>query len=341
MVAVARAGNLPPPSASRPKSLSPHPSPPKMALVQDMADYTVDLVHDDLKTLLQVSLVSRVWVSRTRSYLFKSLKITDYKLLYLDPSCLLPLCKYVKTLHFAQTTSADPLYILRWFEHSEPHTLAVHSLELHILGQRTVRRCFEKFPCASITTLELHDISPTNETLLTLLSLFPNAGNLTISINEWKNGRPNSKETKTRSGGRKFASGSFKSFDPPGRRPWGCNRGKLLHTIATLLPQFQTASLGVKEQSWAEIEAFLDSCSSSLRNLFLMLPPRKFWSCIPSTVPHAQFANVQGVPSIPIGQTITILRSSKNYASVHQPMTLLPNTSTYSCVRSYHHVCDE
>ena len=358
MVAAVRAGDLSPlphfPGHSAHISHS-----PRMAMVQDMADCIVDLVHDDPKTLLRVSLVSRVWVSRTRPYLFKSLKITDSKLRYLDPYCLPPLCKYVKTLYFTWTTTIEPRHILRWFERSEPHTLVVHSLQLHGIDEQTVRQSFAKFPSTSITTLDLRDISPTKKTLLTFLSLFPNTNNLTISINEWKKDQPNSKGTKKRGGRQKFgppsisttrssnvfplrASGSFKCFDPPSRVPWGCDRGQLLLTIATLPLQFHTVSLDIKEQSWAEIGAFLDSCSKTVRKLFLVLPSRKPWPCVLSTVPHAQCANAtQEVPRRMIGQIITILQTSRDYAFVHQPITLLPNTFPCSCVRSNHHVYDE
>ena len=119
----------------------------------------------------------------------KSLKITDSKLSSLDRSYLIPLSGHVKTLHFTwPTDTTDPSALLDCFEQSGPHTLAIHSCELHILDEQTMRRCFAKFPCASITALELRDISASRGTFLILLLLFPNVDDLIISVNEWRGG---------------------------------------------------------------------------------------------------------------------------------------------------------
>ena len=76
------------------------------------------------------------------------------KLSSLNLSYPTPLCRYVKTLHFTWPRDlTDPSAILDCFELSELHTLVVHSCELPVLGERTVRRCFAKFPRASNSKL--------------------------------------------------------------------------------------------------------------------------------------------------------------------------------------------
>ena len=164
------------------------PHSPKMDLAQELVDYIIDLIHDDPATLLRVSLVSKAWVCRTRAYLCKSLKITHSKLSSSDLSHLAPLGRYAKTLQLEWPgDTADPSAILDCFEQSEPHFLAIHSCELRGLDKRTIRRYFAKFPCTSITALELRGISATLGTLPILLSLFPNVDDLTISVAEWSN----------------------------------------------------------------------------------------------------------------------------------------------------------
>lgn len=266
-----------------------------MHFAQELVDRIIDFLHDDPTTLVRVSLVSRAWFGRTRTYIYESLKITDYKLLSSDLSYLTPLCGYVKTLHITWSGDlTDPSAILDCFEHSELQTLAIHSCELHTFEEQTIRRCFAKFPCASITTLELHDISPTHRTLLILLSLFPNVDNLTISVDRWCMDKlapgplgSNHGDTVQRVSPPRLG-GSFKFFDLSGKGYWGFHGNKLLRTIATLPLQFQTVSLNITEQSWKETSALLNSCSKTVRKVFARVPCRKSRPCIPSKVPRTQ-----------------------------------------------------
>ena len=147
------------------------PHSPMVHLAQELVDYTIDFLHDDPTTLLRVSLVSRVWVGRSRKYLCKSLKIDDSKFLSLNPSHLTPLCKYVKTLHLTWPTNTSPSVVLDCFERSGLHTLVIHSYKLHTLHERTMRRSFAKFPCTSITALQLHDISPAQTIVAPLIAV--------------------------------------------------------------------------------------------------------------------------------------------------------------------------
>ena len=287
----AEQGSTPPRS---PKSLT-----RSMDLAQELVDYIIDLLQDDQITLLRVSLVSRAWVPRTRTYLCKSLNITRSKLSSLNPSHLTPLCKYVKALDLTWPTNTNPSAILDCFEGSRLHTLTIHSCKLYALRERTTRRCFAKFPSASITALKLYDISPTHETLLILLSLFPNVDDLTISVDEWKDGpRSDTDESEIiRRISPPRLRGSFKSFDPPSREFRGPRRGKilrgkLLRTIATLPLRFQTVSLSVSGQSQEEIGAFLNSCSKTVREVFVVLPHRESWPHIPPIIAYVQYANV-------------------------------------------------
>jgi hypothetical protein len=241
--------------------------------------------------------VSRAWLGRARSHLCESLKITLLKVLSSDPSYLPPLCGYVKAIHFTwPEASTNPPAVLDCFEQSEPHTLALYSCELHKLDEQTIRRSFAKFPCASITTLELHDISPTHETLLILLSLFPNVDDLTISPHRWWEHGPPGLQENDHDEIQHISSprlrGSFAFFDPPGHGRWGFDRGKLLHTLATLPLQFQTVSLDVKEQSGEEISTFLSSCTGTVRKVFVGPSYRKSRPCIPSAVSCTQCPNV-------------------------------------------------
>ena len=239
-----------------------------MDLAQELVDYIIDL-HDDPTTLLRVSLVSKAWVCRTRAYLCESLKITHSKLLSSDPSHLAPLSGYVKTLQLEWPGYAtDPSAILGYFEQSEPHTLTIHSCELRGLDEQTIRRYFAKFPCTSITALELHGISASHETVLILLSLFPNVDDLAVSVTEWDEGLgPVGNEIIQETSTPRFR-GSFKFLDPPGRRPWSYLRGNILYIIAALPLQFQTVSLYYAEQS-CEVSTLLRSCSKTVRKVFI------------------------------------------------------------------------
>ena len=245
-----------------------------MHLAQELVDYIIDFLHDDPETLIQASLVSRAWVGRTRTHLCESLKITSPKLSSSNPSCLTPLSGYVKTLHFTWSRDlANPSAVLDCFEQSEPHTLAIYSCELRSLDEQTIQRCFANFPCASITTLELHDVSPNRGSFLALLSLFPNVDNLTISVNRWWADKPGFGPLGGVSPPR--LGGSFKFFDPPGQRFWGFHRNRLLRTMATLPLQFRTVSLNITEEYWEEASSFLNSCSKTVRMVFMGLPCRK------------------------------------------------------------------
>ena len=167
--------------------------------------------------------MSRIWVSCTRTHLFESLKVTDSKFSSLDPSYLTPLHGHVKTLHFTWPADATKLpAILDCFERFKPHTLVIHSCEPHNLDEQTIRRYFAKFPCTSITALKMLDICLTHRAFLILLSVYPNADDLTISVALWWKEKPspgqlgNDSETIPRISP-PHLRGSFKSFKPPSR----------------------------------------------------------------------------------------------------------------------------
>ena len=256
-------------------------------------DYIIDSLHDDPTTLLQASLVSRAWVGRTRTHLCKSLKITCPKLLSLDPAHLTPLCGHVKTLHFTWPYATDPyvVTVLDCFEQSEPHTLVVYSFSQPSLSEQTMRRCFAKFPRTSITTLELHDISLTHGTFLILLSSFPNIDDLTISVDDWKGGPGADNRDTIQCTPTPCLRGSFKFVNPPCDILWGSQRGKILHAVVALPLQFQTISLDFKEQTRGDLAVILNSCSKTVRKLFVGAFIRKSQPYISSVVPCAQCAN--------------------------------------------------
>jgi hypothetical protein len=215
-----------------------------MRLPQELVDYVINFLHDDPRTLIQASRVQGMAWSHPLTFL-QVFKDHPPKTSVLDPSHLPPLCRYVKTLHFTSPSDAtDPSTALDCFERSEPHTLALRSCNLRDLGEQTVRRCFARFPCTSITTLELHEISLTHGTLLVLLSLFPNVDNFTISPNHrWEYGPRNDDDDRIlQHVSPSPIRGSFKFLDPPGLGYWSFNRGQLLPTLTTLPLQFQTVS---------------------------------------------------------------------------------------------------
>ena len=268
-----------------------------MHLAQELVDYIIDFFHDDRTELIRVSLVSRAWVSRARTHLCESLKITSRKLSSLNPSYLTPLCGYVKTLHFTWPRDlTDPPAVLDCFELSELHTLVIYSWELPILGERTVRRCFAKFPRASIITLELRDISLAHRTSLILLSVFPNVDNLMISVDHWWAEKPiriplaNDQYETVQRVSLPRLRGCFKFLDAPDQGVSDFH--STLRTIATFPPQFQTVSLNIKEQSWEEVLDFLSSCSETVREIYIGLSHRKPRPCGLSTVPRAECAVV-------------------------------------------------
>ena len=262
---------------------------PQAHLAQELVDYVIDFLHDDSTTLLRASLVSKAWVGSARTHLCRTLNITRSKL-FSNPLYLTPLCKYVKTLRFAlPRDSASASAVLDCFEQSEPHTLVIHDCEL--FSERTIRQCFAKFPCTLITAFEIHDGRPDNETLLILLSLFPNVDDLTISISEWRFWRGSNDNEIIKRISPPRLGGSFKCFTPPDSKDVDGLRDMVLDTIVALPLQFRTISLESEDQSGEEIGAFLDSCSKTARKVFIALPYRKSWPCIPFTTPSVQCAN--------------------------------------------------
>ena len=255
-----------------------------MHLPQELVDYIIDFLHDDSRTLIQASRVSRAWVGRTRSHLCEPLKITLLKLFSLDLSHLPPLCGYVKALHLTwPEVVIDSSAVLGCFEQSGPRILALHSCEQSDLDEQTIRRSFAKFPCASITTLELHEVSPIYRTLLVLLSLFPNVDDLTISvIRRWTDLWENNDGVLQHISPPRLR-GSFKFFDPPDHGRWDFHRGTLLRTLSALPLRFQTVSLDGGEQSGKEISTLLNSCSETVRKVFVGTLYRKTRPRIPST----------------------------------------------------------
>jgi len=291
-----------------------------MHLAQELVDYIIDFLHNNPEDLKRVSLVSRAWVSRARTHLCESLKITRLKLESLNPSYLTPLCGYVKSLHFTWPMDlTGPPAALDCFGISELHTLTIHSCELHNLNEQIIRQCFATFPCASITTLELHHISPTHRTLLTLLSMFPNVDNLTVSVNRWwadrlDPGPPGSGQNETiQLISLPRLRGSFKLVDSFDQGLLGFHHNNLLRTIATLPLQFQTVTLNFEDRYWMEILSFLNSCSKTVIKVYIVkLPYRKpalvFYSqpSVPTVQPCSepthrlatcQFREPRGTPS--------------------------------------------
>ena len=263
---------------------------PKMHLAQELVDYVVDFLHDDPTTLIQLSLVSKAWVGRARMRLCETLHITRRKLIFADLSFLAPLCGHAKIIHLTWPTDLpNPVAVMDCFEQSKPHTLAIHSCELRSLDEQTIRRYFAKFPCATITTLAFHAVSPTHRVFLALLSLFPNVDNLLISVNRCWGDRPSPvrleddyNEIVQRTSPPRY-TGTFTFSDPPGHGVWGYQRGELLRTIAVFPLQFQAVSLSTKEQSWEDALIFLDSCSKTVRKLFVELASCKYqtWVFMP------------------------------------------------------------
>ena len=262
---------------------------PQAHLAQELVDYIIDFVHDDPTALLRMSLVSKAWVCRTRTHLCRTLNITRSKLL-LNHFYLTPLCKYVKTLRFAMPRdAASASAVLNCFEQSEPHTLGIHDCE--VFSERTLRECFAKFPCTSITAFEICDGHPDNETFLILLSLFPSVDDLTISISGWGFGRGSNDNEIIKRISPPRLGGSFKCFTPPDSQDVDGLRDRVLNTIVVLPLQFRTISLESEDQSRKEIGAFLDLCSKTARKVFIALPYRKSWPCIHFTTPSVQCAN--------------------------------------------------
>ena len=255
------------------------PHPPKMHLPQELVDHIVDFLHDDPIALAQASLVSRALLGRTRSYLCETLKITRSKVLSSNPSHLLPLCGYVKVLHYTWPESpiwsggpfsANPHLVLDCFEQSEPHTLALHSYGLTSLNEQIMKRPFAKFPCASIAILELHEISLPHRVFPPFLSLFPNVDDLKISTSQWQEGMwGGDHDAIVEHTSPPRLRGSFKLLDLPGDEYRGSYHGKILHTLAALPLYFQTVSLDVRGQPREAISAFLNSCSGTVRKVFV------------------------------------------------------------------------
>ena len=294
-----------------------------MHLAQELVDYIIDFLHDDPTSLIQLSLVSRAWVSRARVHRWETMKIIGQELTFSNLSYLPPLCGYVKVLRFRWPTgSVQASTALDCFEQSTLHTLIIFSREFYLLDEQTIRRCFAKFPCGSITTLQLHDISPIHRNLIVLLSLFPNADNLSISVSRYWGTAPNpdrlgnhDKEIAQCTSPHRFR-GSFKLSDPPCNVFGGCRRSKLLRTIAVFPLQFQTVSLDTAEYERGETSIFLKSCSKTARKLFVRLGPRKYQ-------PWVSFHTAAGAQIVHFWQEIgsigrpLISRTSRSYVSAY------------------------
>ena len=273
-----------------------------MHLAQELVDYIIDFLHDDLKTLIQLSLVSRAWVGRARVYIRETIKISFGKLASnQDPSYFTSLCGYLKVLCLVWPVEMDDVPRLPGcFEQSTPHTLVFQSSRFDIrLNQQTIRQSFKKFPCASITTLKFQDIEPNHRAFLVLLS-FPNVDNLSVSVKRHWDQTPSldelgnrEKEVIQRSSPHRFR-GSFKfsdSHDHDALR--GRQQNWILRTIAVFPLQFQTVSLDTSEDSLADVLLFLNSCSKTVRKVFVKLVLREYQAWAPYCQdPGAQYAYV-------------------------------------------------
>ena len=111
-----------------------------MHLVQESVGYIIDFLHDDPATLVQISLVSRAWIGRTRTHLCKSLKITRPKLLSSDPSYLC--CSADTSRHFTlrgQVTSST--HPLSWIASSSLNLTLSSFIPVKYASSKK-RRCF-------------------------------------------------------------------------------------------------------------------------------------------------------------------------------------------------------
>ena len=253
-----------------------------MHLAQEIVDYIVDFLHDDQTALTQASLVSRAWASRTRVHLCETMNITSCKLRSSNLSYLTPLCSYVKTLRFTGPGEITDLSaLLDCFEQSELHTLVIDSWELDNIGRQSIRRCFVKFPCLSVTTLELLSVYPGSATPLTLLSLFPNVDNFAISACLWwkisLSCLGNGDDEVTQATSLPRFRGSFRFFDSPANPR--CYQRSTLHAIAASPLQFQIVSLDIRSTSWEDSLSLLNSCSKTAREVsveFISPNPREY-----------------------------------------------------------------
>lgn len=271
-----------------------------MHLAQELVDHIIDFLHNHPTTLLQASLVSRAWVGRTRTHLFKTIRITrPEQVTSSNLSYLTPLCKYAQTLRFTWPGNTfDPASVLDCFKHSELLFLTIYScFELRDLDERSIRRCFTMFPCTSIITLELCGIPPADGTILNLLSLFPNADNLTISVASSRKVGPGPgpfgyEERMSVQRVSPRLGGSFKFSDPPGSDFFRYRRGRTLRAIAALPHQFQSVSLNIREQRWEDVLVFLGSCSRTSRTLFVEFPQRNITNQLVNQ-PTIDFVNLE------------------------------------------------
>lgn len=236
------------------------------------------------------------------------MNVTNDKFQSLNLLYLIPLCNYVKTLHFTWPSDITNLSaLLDCSEQSELHTLVVDSWELSGLGRQSIRQCFVKFPCLLITTLELLDIHPRSVTPLILLSLFPNVDNLAISAYPWWHAlflaSEDDGETTQAPSLPRFR-GSFRFFDPPSN-PWYYQQD-ILHAIATSTLQFQTVSLVVKSQSWEDNLNLLISCSKAAREVSVVFSARNPCKYLPWISYHPTCLARKDIPDIPVANRLPI-----------------------------------
>ena len=256
-----------------------------LLLPQELVEYIIDFLHDDKNTLVQACLVAKAWVHPARVHLCETVRITGRKLL--EPSnlsYLLLLCKYIKVLEFAwprSTINLSPL--LDCFERSELHTLTLWAWEL---SRETAVQSLSRFPCSFVTTLEILNVAPTSIAPSLLLSSFPNIDYLTISVYPfWHQIRitdvlGNNSDGFIRHIPPPPLRGSFE-YRNLAHRETPPDRRSILHTIASLPPQFQTVSLNTTAQSSDDLSFFLRSCSKTAKKISILFAVRKYFLRIP------------------------------------------------------------
>ena len=261
-------------------------------LAQELTDYIIDFLHDDLDTLKQASLVSKAWLYCSRCHLFETLSIKYFKLTDLGPTDLATPCKYAKRLILLWTS--DPVkasLMLNCFRESKIHTLAIHSCRVYHFDQPSLRQCFSTFPCASITSLELRSLFCQTRMFLALTSLFPNLDNLTIAVYRWyeKEFSELNEELVNHIILASFR-GRFKLTSARGRLSLDYGRAEALYLLACMPIRFHTVSFYVNKNNLSNVSSFLNACAPTVRTVFLDAAHCKpFLSLHHNAWPHVTF----------------------------------------------------
>jgi hypothetical protein len=266
---------------------------------QELIDEIIDRCSRDKRTLITCSLISRVWVYRTRKHLFSTLILTDKTLpiwcdiVVIPPTVTVSASQLISNgppsypshqlssnvtslqlVHKESLTSQfylypDELILAKSHLSAFTHVVSLTFTAVSFLAfeDASLEACFGSL-AKTVQELKLSRCSVGEESLFALVRLFTRLESFQVNGNEW---RYTSSAAGTRGSerGRPTLRGSLEASNITAE-----NDG-LLESLATMETEYHTITLGFNRPStFIKFNALFTKCKSHLKTLSLTAPER-------------------------------------------------------------------